>query len=117
MGFWYRVQLSGGFFLILGNSVDMVEGGEIGEDEVSILKGYYLSGFLLFFLFFSRSAVIGGVCVVCPIIRWASLLFSVFGNFGGKCVRKVNIIATRSGFGFGQGAVIELNFFWPTRSN
>lgn len=80
VGFWYCVQLLGGFFLILRNSVDMLEGGEIGEDEVSILKGYYLGGFLLFCLFFSRSVVIGGVCVVCPIIRWTSFLISVFGN-------------------------------------
>ena len=82
VGLWYRVQLSGGFFLILGKSVDMLEGGETGEDEVSILKGYYLGGFLLFFHFLSGSAVIGGVCVVCPIIRWASFLFQCLGISG-----------------------------------
>jgi hypothetical protein len=81
VGFWYCVQLLGGFFFILLNLVDMLEGGEIGEDEVSILKGYYLGGFLLFCLFFSRSVVISGVCVVCPIIRWTSFKISVFGNF------------------------------------
>lgn len=93
----------------MGNSGDLLEGGELGEDEVSIFKGFYYLG--AFLKWFSRSAV-SSCGVVCPTSRWASFFPCAYGNFGETCVREVQIIAIRSRFGFGQGAVIDRRFFF-----